>query len=805
MAISPAASTVTTNHATFTVAGAGSLGVRWSLSANIGTITTTTTQAVYIPPAVFTTQNLTLTATDIAMPANTATAVIKLTAPPAINISLSPASLHLTTAGEQNFLATVTGTSNTAVKWSIAPAIGTVSQSGMYVAPPVKATTHVTLTAVSTADSTRTATAAITLDPTSPLSFTTYANGLNDLVFNGVNYNYLYGEGLLSYVTTQAPGSASVFATPACGKGSFTATVVTNSCTSGGVPIGIQVSYSTPDPSTVTAVIQVTNNSTTDTLLNATVSTLGVEMSAFNTASSRVQSLNSSNPLSYVNFGLGEWAIWNNAPSPDVTMGMQCGWSYLCKNQPVISNIGPGKTKTASFSLRFSSDPNVASIDLAPEAYSEFAATYPSVVNWPDRRPVMAWFISDYSKRSATNPRGYLQQPNLNASDVAGFGTQVIAAAQNVISLMKNRPVQPQGILIWDLEGQEFIQPTTYVGDPRVFSEGYAPEMNAVADQLFALFKSAGYKTGVTLRPQQLRWGTQLPATCQYNSSNDYKDYYIKVDAPYLQRFYACYDPNGVSWSLIPQGNGGQTFYQPTQPDAVTALLMSKVTYAHSRWGTTIYYVDTSVWSGGSPLPPDIFKQLQLAFPDCVFIPEESVLETMATSLPYTDPNVSSGFKFSPVTWRYVYPNGAAGVYLANCQGTCWSTNYNNFLIGQKIGDMPIYTQPQQISSTQLQNIESMILTARSQMSAITVTNTSTGLSYSYQGSASAVYQYPVKMRVYFAASQATASASTVYCESGQWLGENTCSLDLTGLLVAQIRYYDFAGNLVVSEQPTPR
>ncbi len=91
-----------------------------------------------------------------------------------------------------------------------------------------------------------------------------------------------------------------------------------------------------------------------------------------------------------------------------------------------------------------------------------------------------------------------------------------------MLTAIKSRPVQPQGIIIWDLEGQEFIQPTTYVGDPRVLSQGYAPEMDATADQLFAVFRNAGLKVGITLRPNYLQWGkaADMPATCHYDSNN---------------------------------------------------------------------------------------------------------------------------------------------------------------------------------------------------------------------------------------------------------------------------------------------
>ena len=118
---------------------------------------------------------------------------------------------------------------------------------------------------------------------------------------------------------------------------------------------------------------------------------------------------------------------------------------------------------------------------------------------------------------------------------------------------------------------------------------------------------------------------------------------------------------------------------------------------------------------------------------------------------------------------------------------------------------MPIYPQPTQMSPAQLQQIESMILSARSQTSSITVTDSSTGSSYSYHGTPSTIYQYPVKMRVYFAPSPAQAAVSTTFCESGQLLGQHTCSLNLSGLVTAQVRYYDFAGNLVLAQTSGPR
>ena len=98
-----------------------------------------------------------------------------------------------------------------------------------------------------------------------------------------------------------------------------------------------------------------------------------------------------------------------------------------------------------------------------------------------------------------------------------------------------------------------------------------------------------------------------------------------------------------------------------------------------------------------------------------------------------------------------------------------------------------------------------MILAARTATGSITVTDSSSGAQYSYKGTPATVYQYPVKMRIYFAASAASLPASTNYCESGGWMGTNTCSLNLAGLVMAQIRYYDFNDQLVITESAQSR
>src|ERR1039457_613540 len=79
------------------------------------------------------------------------------TSPPAVAVSLSPSSTNLATGATQQFTATVTGTTNTAVTWSAS--CGTVTASGLYTAPTAAGSCSVTAT--SQADTTKSASATV--------------------------------------------------------------------------------------------------------------------------------------------------------------------------------------------------------------------------------------------------------------------------------------------------------------------------------------------------------------------------------------------------------------------------------------------------------------------------------------------------------------------------------------------------------------------------------------------------------------------------------------------------------------------
>src|ERR1700720_968757 len=86
--------------------------------------------------------------------------------PTRIAVSISPATATLHSGATKQFTATVGGTANAAVTWSTTA--GTVTSGGLYTAPIVAAIKTTYVTATSVADTTKKATAAITVNPPPP-------------------------------------------------------------------------------------------------------------------------------------------------------------------------------------------------------------------------------------------------------------------------------------------------------------------------------------------------------------------------------------------------------------------------------------------------------------------------------------------------------------------------------------------------------------------------------------------------------------------------------------------------------------
>jgi RHS repeat-associated protein len=156
---------------TVAVANAGNSAaenVIWTISpAGIGTFTPSGGYAEYIAPASFTTQQtVTITATTTTQTGTILSASGTVTLIPPVRVTPSSATLY--SGRIQQFNATIGGTINSAVNWTLSPVgIGAVSATGLYTAPASITTQQtVTITATSQSDATQWASAMITLSPT---------------------------------------------------------------------------------------------------------------------------------------------------------------------------------------------------------------------------------------------------------------------------------------------------------------------------------------------------------------------------------------------------------------------------------------------------------------------------------------------------------------------------------------------------------------------------------------------------------------------------------------------------------------
>jgi len=808
--VNPAAISVSVTPGTASISAGGSLalsasvtgsantGVVWSVSPAIGAVSSSGNTAVYAAPGALTqTSTVEVRATSLADSMKFSKATLSLI--PALTMAVTPAQTVVQAGQSKQFQASFSGGPSQPVVWSVEPAgAGTVSQLGYYTAPldliarqriRVKATTSGTPTLFSTSD--------VDLEPVSALSFTLNNKGLETVLYKGVDYNLKYGESLLSYIWYTAPDGRSLNTVPNC-TGRIDGNAVEQDCTALGSQFKVRVVYERSSSNTLCADVYLTNLSPQG--YGATVSTLGVRYSSFDASKSLVTTVGRGTPLAMLTTPNMRIFSWLDTPDVDASLVIGAS-STSCKNQLGTGLPGNGTTHKR-YCLRFSEDMTSQRNEIVPEAFQKYAQRFPSVLDWPDRRPVMAWWLADTGKRSTLNPRGYLQDANLDASNSSLFRQRMIQAATNVKNAMDGRPVRPQGIVLWDLEGQEFNHALTYIGDPRVFESGYAPEMNAVADDVYRIFRDAGYKVGLTIRPQKLDWGTMAnrPATCTSNAMIEWRDMYVAVDQPFPNKYFECTARD--TWTLFPYGHGTQFAYErkPQNDPVILELLRSKIEYARQRWQVTIFYIDSAVYTGGAPLNAEILRTLRTEFPDCLLIPEQENLDTMSAAIPFADPRNSLDPIQSPISWRWVYPDAAIAIKLSDRAGTCWDQRLAAFRRGQMTGDIALYSQPFQMNQTQLTTIENMILGVRSEMSSITVTDQMTGSTYRYQGNAVQPSGYPLKMRVYFAGSAEGLQSSDLYCEAGQLFGGNTCTLPLAGNTHSQIRYVSFSNELIASE-----
>jgi hypothetical protein len=278
--------------------------------------------------------------------------------------------------------------------------------------------------------------------------------------------------------------------------------------------------------------------------------------------------------------------------------------------------IAPHQSEQFVISLRFG-QANTSDEKLMGDVYRRYAQVFPSQLKWSDRRPIGAIFLAAGSPGWPTNPRGWFGDQRLNVMTAEGrsaFKQRVLNLADNSIAILHE--MNAQGMITWDIEGQEFAHATTYIGDPRAV-DTLAPEMADVADEYFARFRDAGLRTGICIRPQLLRLAPDKASATQVPAA----------------------DPAG--------------------------LLMDKIAYAKKRWGVAMFYIDTNVNPDDpNPMDPALIQKVAAAFPDCLLIPEHATLRYYAYSMPFRE--LRHGLLTTPDLVREIYPNASTLIYTAD-------------------------------------------------------------------------------------------------------------------------------------------
>ena len=149
---------------TASVTGSTNTAVNWTYSPQVGTLTV---GGLYTAPASITAgQTVSVTATSQADTTKSATATVNLLPPASVLVQVSPTPVNLYASQQQQFTASVTGNTNTAVNWTYSPQVGALTVGGLYTAPAsITAGQTVSVTATSQADTTKSATATVNLLP----------------------------------------------------------------------------------------------------------------------------------------------------------------------------------------------------------------------------------------------------------------------------------------------------------------------------------------------------------------------------------------------------------------------------------------------------------------------------------------------------------------------------------------------------------------------------------------------------------------------------------------------------------------
>ncbi|MBL7223833.1 MAG: hypothetical protein ISS72_08270 [Candidatus Brocadiae bacterium] len=306
------------------------------------------------------------------------------------------------------------------------------------------------------------------------------------------------------------------------------------------------------------------------------------------------------------------WAGRESLAARPMIVSTVSDWAAELINPQLHRPIYPGQVDRFDIALRFApagTDPASLSADLE----RSFAEAYPPRLEWADRRPIGALFLSTSELGAPDNPRGWFHDKETEFASEEGrrvFRERLLAHARQSLEVLQG--LDCQGMVTWDIEGQEYPHAISYLGDPR----SLPPEMEAAVDEYFKVFSDAGLRTGICIRPQ-------LPVRAAY------ADGVRQVEAA---------DP--------------------------AAVLDAKITHAKERWGCTLFYVDSN-GDPNVPLPASVFEAVAARHPDVLLMPEHENAAYYAHTAPYRDyANLKQ--LGTPEVVRRIYPGAFSNIYVGH-------------------------------------------------------------------------------------------------------------------------------------------
>lgn len=302
---------------------------------------------------------------------------------------------------------------------------------------------------------------------------------------------------------------------------------------------------------------------------------------------------------------------------------------FLARAVPVNRPVTAGKVDRFTIDLRWA-DAGATVATLIPDLIRKYAAAWPQKLRWPDRRPIGELFLTDPAPKARDeklpNPRNYIFAKSTDVHTEEGkkrFRDAALAFADGAVARLKAQGAQ--GVLVWDLEGQQYPQPDpSYIGDPGQLTK-LAPEMDAVADEFFRRITQAGLKCGVTIRPQRLTYSGVSPKQTEVPASDTAK------------------------------------------------TMVEKMSYARKRWGCTMFYVD----SNGGPndaTAPSVFADVLRQLPDVLIIPENIWPKDYAYTAPLASFTAPYKPLHTPPEITAIWPRAFTVTYVGDAPGRSLKT-----------------------------------------------------------------------------------------------------------------------------------